>query len=47
VATQEAVGLSNDELVQLERNAFTIAWLDDADRDAYLAELESYANEPA
>jgi len=47
VATQEAVGLSNDELVQLERNAFTIAWLDDADRDAYLAELESYASEPA
>ncbi len=47
VATQEAVGLSNDELVQLERNAFTIAWLDEADRDAYLAELESYANEPA
>jgi len=43
VAVQDAVGLSNDELVQLERNAFTIAWLDDADRAGYLDELDSYA----
>jgi adenosine deaminase len=43
VAVQEAVDLSKDELVQLERNAFTISWLDDGDRNAYLNELDEYA----
>jgi adenosine deaminase len=43
VAVQEAVDLSKDELVQLERNAFTISWLDDGDRNAYLNELDGYA----
>jgi adenosine deaminase len=40
VAVQEAVSLTAEEIVQLERNAFTIAWLDDAERGTYLRELE-------
>src|SRR4051812_15754698 len=43
IAVQEDVDLSADEIVQLERNAFTIAWLDDADRSGYLRRLDEYA----
>jgi adenosine deaminase len=35
--------LTRDELVRLERNAFEAAWLPRAAKDAYLAELETYA----
>ena len=34
---------SKDEIVQLARNAFEIAWLDDAAKSRYLAQLDSYA----
>ena len=43
VAFQEAADLSADEIVQLERNAFTIAWLDDAERQGYLDALDAAA----
>ncbi len=42
-ALHDAVDLSRDELVELARNAFTIAWLGEADRTAYLAALDAYA----
>jgi adenosine deaminase len=41
-AVQEAVGLTRDEIAQLARNAFTIAWLDEPDRGRYLDALETY-----
>jgi adenine deaminase len=44
LATQEAVGLSRDEVVQLERNAFVSAWLTDEERSGYLDALEGYAS---
>jgi adenosine deaminase len=43
VAIQGALGLSREELLQLERNAFEIAWLPRHIKDAYLAELNVYA----
>jgi adenosine deaminase len=42
-AAQEAVGLTRDEIVQLERNAFTIAWLTEEERSGYLDALDRYA----
>ncbi len=42
-AVQEAAGLARDELVQLARNAFAIAWLDQSERDRYLVSLDAYA----
>jgi adenosine deaminase len=47
VAVQRAVELSRDEIVQLGRNAFTVAWLPREDRDAYLDALEAYVAEAA
>ena len=44
VAIQEALGLSREELLQLGRNAFEIAWLPRHVKDAYLAELNVYAS---
>lgn len=35
--------LTRQELVQLERNAFTIAWITGQQRATYLADLDSYA----
>ena len=43
LAVQEAVGLTRDEVVQLIRNAFAIAWLGDEERAGYLAAVDSYA----
>ena len=43
LALHDAVGLTRDEAVQLARNAFTIAWIDDDERARYLATLEAYA----
>jgi adenosine deaminase len=43
LAVRDAVGLTRDEAVQLARNAFTIAWIDDEQRGRYLAALEAYA----
>ena len=36
-AVQAAAGLAREEIVQLARNAFTIAWLGDEERAGYLA----------
>ncbi|WTW96811.1 adenosine deaminase [Streptomycetaceae bacterium NBC_01309] len=41
--TQSELGLTRDELIQLQRNAFEITWLPTQLKDAYLAELEAYA----
>ncbi len=43
IAVHEALGLSREELVQLERNAFEVAWLPRHVKDAFLAELDAYA----
>jgi adenosine deaminase len=42
-AVQGAADLSREEVVQLARNAFTIAWLGDDERAGYLARLDDYA----
>jgi adenine deaminase len=42
-AAQAEAGLARDEIVQLARNAFTIAWMDEAARAGYLAGLDAYA----
>ena len=34
--------LSRDEIVQLVRNAFTISWLDESERQAYLDRIDSW-----
>ncbi|MEU7892947.1 adenosine deaminase [Nonomuraea sp. NPDC049152] len=39
----EALELSREELLQVQRNAFEITWLPRHVKDGYLAELESYA----
>ena len=44
LALAEAAALTPAELVQLERNAFEVAWLPDDRRAAYLAELDAYAD---
>jgi adenosine deaminase len=38
----EATTLSAGDVVRLERNAFEIAWLPNAVKDGYLAELDAY-----
>jgi adenosine deaminase len=43
LALADSAGLTRAEIVQLARNAFTIAWLSTARRDTYLAELDEYA----
>ncbi len=42
-AVQQAAALTEQEIVQLARNAFGISWLDAADRERYLNDLEAYA----
>jgi len=42
-ALADHAGLSAAEVVQLARNAFEIAWLTPRAREAYLAELDAYA----
>ena len=42
-AVSEAAGLTRQDLVQLERNAFLIAWITDEQRATYLRALEAYA----
>lgn len=41
-AVGAAAALDRDELVQLARNSFEIAWLDEAERSEYLARLDAY-----
>jgi len=42
-AVTQAVNLTKPELVQIERNAFTIAWITDEETAAYLGDLDAYA----
>jgi adenine deaminase len=42
-AVAEAASLAEPELVQIERNAFGIAWITDEERAVYLRDLEAYA----
>ena len=42
-AAQEAVSLTVAELAQLARNSFEIAWIDEAERDRYISDLDKYA----
>jgi adenosine deaminase len=41
-ALHEEGGLTRDEIVQLVRNGFEVAWLDDARRGAYLERLDEH-----
>jgi adenosine deaminase len=43
-ALHEEGNLSRDEIVQLVRNAFEVAWLDDARRSTYLERLNQHVN---
>lgn len=43
IAVQAAVHLTQDEIVQLARNAFTVSWLAAEDRDRYLDAIDEYA----
>ena len=47
LALNEEGGLSRDEIVQLVRNAFTVAWLDNARRGAYLERLQRHVEQAA
>jgi adenine deaminase len=47
IAVERAAQLTQEEIVQLSRNAFTVSWLPKDDRDEYLAELEAYVAQPA
>jgi adenine deaminase len=42
-SVSEAAGLSIEDVVQLTRNAFTIAWIGEDERSRYLADVEAYA----
>jgi adenosine deaminase len=42
IALRDDGNLSDDELVQLVRNSFDVAWIDAPKRDAYLARLQAY-----
>ena len=44
LAVQAVTPLTPAEVLQLQRNAFEIAWLPDAAKDGYLAELDRYAD---
>jgi adenosine deaminase len=43
IAIAEALDLTRQELLQLQRNAFEVSWLPRDTQDAYLAELDAYA----
>jgi len=40
VTAQREANLSNDEVVRLVRNAFTVSWLSDADKQSYLSRVD-------
>jgi adenosine deaminase len=46
-ALHEEGRLSREEIVQLVRNAFTVAWLDEARRGVYLDRLQRHVDEAA
>lgn len=43
LALAKKAGLGRTDLVRLARNSFDIAWIDQAERERYLAELDAYA----
>jgi adenine deaminase len=43
LAVHAAVDLTRDEIIQLGKNAFTITWLAEQDKNRYLNALENYA----
>ena len=43
--TQQAVGLSREQLAQLSRNAFRSAWIEEGEREAYVAAVDAYVGE--
>jgi len=47
IALQEEGDFSRDEIVQLSRNAFEVAWIDEVQRKLFLQALESYAVDAA
>jgi adenine deaminase len=47
IAVQGAVQFTRDEMLQLARNAFTVSWLAENDKDRYLDALNEYAAKPA
>ena len=46
-ALHEEGNLSKDEIVQLVRNSFEVAWLDEARRGAYLERLQQHVDRAA
>jgi adenosine deaminase len=46
-ALVEEGGLTREEIVQLVRNSFTVAWLDEASRAEYLEKVRSYVEQAA
>jgi len=46
-ALYEVGGLTRDEIVQLVRNSFIVAWLDEATRTQYLSRLDAYVRHAA
>ncbi|NOX68952.1 MAG: adenosine deaminase [Gammaproteobacteria bacterium] len=47
IALQEEGDFTRDEIVQLSRNAFEVAWIDDVQRKRFLQALDSYAADTA
>ncbi len=43
VAAQAEAGMTREEVIQLARNSFETAWLEEDERASYLARLDSYA----
>jgi adenosine deaminase len=46
-ALHEEGGLTRDEIIQLVRNSFAVAWLDETQRSAYLGRLQQYVEQAA
>jgi adenine deaminase len=43
VSVADAASLTNEDVLQIARNALTIAWIGEADRGRYLHDLGAYA----
>ena len=43
IALQEAASLTRDEIVRVVKNAFSISWLPDDDKDRYRGDVDAYA----
>ena len=42
--TQQAVGLTREQMAELARNAFRSAWIGDEEREAYVAAVDVYVS---